>query len=267
MKTQTVYFNLTSKFNNQTIVKPTLNVKGLNTINYVFSGISEVDYKVDTLHINWGDGSDVEVYKRDLFYNYKTQSIFDEVLYGKLGGSVMTKYSHEFTNSTRLYGLKYVSSVLINKNDGSYVLYVQPINVYWDSFYDSVERLRILNTQILPTSSNFTFVNFESKKDGMTFPAVLHTIGIPDTEPYTDVNILEPYSVFDTEEFIYLSEQDSDPIADTDGNIITIIPGLATPTTTVPGLTSAPVVDEDFTYLSTETKIPLEDSDDNIMIP
>ena len=117
MKTLNVQFDYLSgaSFSNSIIVRPTILLKGAHTVNFSFTGVDERDYKVDTLYISWGDSSPIETLKRDLFFNYKTQSIFNEVLYGRLGGSILNVYSHNYYNETNLYGVKRSANILLNK--------------------------------------------------------------------------------------------------------------------------------------------------------
>lgn len=90
----TIYVNLSSIYENQTIKKEINNIKGNSTIQFILTGINEEVNDALSLELNWGDSSNIESYKKDLVFNYKEKSIFDEILYGKLGGSVMTQYKH-----------------------------------------------------------------------------------------------------------------------------------------------------------------------------
>lgn len=225
MKTFNVQFDyLSGTFTNSIITREPLLIKGATTITFSFTGVNEQDYKVDTLYISWGDGTPIETYKRDLFFNYKTQSIFNEVLYGRLGGSILNAYSHEFYNETILYGVEYTAKILLNKNNGSYAYIIQPITVYWDSYYDDVKKVSLLNSQVIPLSTNYTFINIETNYDRTTLPCVLDTVGRSLLQPNTTVIPLCTYGVTDIEEFVYLSEQDDTPIntVNPENNIIVI---------------------------------------------
>lgn len=228
MKTLNVQFDYLSgaSFSNSLIIRQPLLLKGAHTVNFCFTGVNEQDYKVDTLYISWGDGSPIETFKRDLFFNYKTQSIFNEVLYGRFGGSVLNVYSHNFYNETNLYGVQRTANILLNKNNGSYVYVIQPITVYWDSYYDDVKKISLLDSQVVPLSSNYTFINIESNYDRVTLPSILNTVGKPLLEPNTTVIPLCTYGITDIEEFVYMSEQDYTPINTTapENNII-VVPG------------------------------------------
>lgn len=147
-------------------------LKGATTVNLVLTGVTEKDYKVDIATINWGDGSPTETLKRDIFFNYKTNSIFNEVLNGKIGGSCLNVHSHVYVNQTDVYGIPHTLNILIQKNSGTYLNIRQPISSYWGSYYDNLNNISILNTQVLPTTGNTSFISFESN-DGSVFAANL----------------------------------------------------------------------------------------------
>lgn len=177
MNSVTLNYDLNNSFNNITMqVKPVI-LKGATTLNISLTGVLENDFKVDQVVIDWGDNTKQEVYKREIFFNYRTQSIFNEILYGKLNGSVLGVYSHDYINEYNTYEANYVISIIIQKNNGKFIYIKQPVRSFWGSFYDSLERLTILNTQILPLTSNNSFVNFEGV-DGTTFAANLANTGV-----------------------------------------------------------------------------------------
>lgn len=178
MNSVNLNYDITDSFNNVTMqVKPVI-IKGATTLSISLTGVLENDFKVDQVMIDWGDGSRVEVYKREIFFNYRTQSIFNELLYGRLNGSVLGIYSHDYINQYNSYEVDYSISITIQKNNGKYVVIKQPVRCFWGSFYDSLERLSLLNSQILPLTSNNSFINFEGV-DGTIFAANLNKTGIP----------------------------------------------------------------------------------------
>jgi hypothetical protein len=233
MKTLNIQFDfLSGAFTNTIITREPILIKGATTVTFSFTGVSEQDYKVDTLDISWGDGSPIESYKRDIFFNYKTQSIFNEILYGQLGGSILNTYSHNYYNETILYGVEYTAKILLNKNNGSYAYIIQPITLYWDSYYDDVKKVSLLNSQVIPLSTNYTFINIETEYDRITIPCVLGIEGRSLLRfDSTTVIPLCTYGITDIEEFVYLSETQPEnytPINTIDqfGDNIIVIPGF-----------------------------------------
>lgn len=193
--------------NGSTITATPLLIKGASTLNVVLTGVSESKFRVDFVEIDWGDGSSVETYKRDLFYNYKNQSIFNEVLYGKVAGSVMLVYSHNYSNDTTAYALKYTGSFTFYYNDGSLIYIEQPIIVYWGSFYDDVDRLSVLDTQIQPIATNDTFLNLESSKDRAIVVGALRDEGVPLRSDFGyEIEPLKP-----PQDYVYVYEDPNNP--------------------------------------------------------
>lgn len=178
MKNVSIDLNIGQQINT-IIARPTVSLKGATNLYLVLTGVSEVNVKVNSLTIDWDDNTPVLTKSRDLIFNYREQSIFDEILYGKLGGSVMTVYSHEYYNDNNVYSACFCPTVTIEWENGGFTTIKQPIAVFWDSYYDDVEDLGILNSQILPIESNKTFTNFESKSDMSTIITVLDTQGTP----------------------------------------------------------------------------------------
>jgi hypothetical protein len=221
MNSVTLNYDLNNSFNNVTMqVKPVI-LKGATTLNISLTGVLENDFRVDQVVIDWGDNTKQEVYKREIFYNYRTQSIFNEVLYGKLNGSVLGVYSHDYVNEYNTYEANYVISIIIQKNNGKFIYIKQPVRSFWGSFYDSLERLSILNTQILPLTSNNTFVNFEGV-DGTTFAANLKDTGVSLLSG--GVQDVTPIDIFGYLDIGYLATSDSIDIEITlsDNSIYTV---------------------------------------------
>ena len=172
MNTTTLNFTVSSSSTNIALTATPIVLKGATTLVLSLTGVSEEDFKVDILTINWGDGSLTETYKRDIFFNYRTSSIFDEVLDGKLGGSVLSVYNHDYINQTSNYGVPYTLNIVIQKNNGKYISIQQPISSYWGSYYDDLSDLNILDTQVLPLTGNNSFISLESG-NGSVFAANL----------------------------------------------------------------------------------------------
>jgi hypothetical protein len=151
--------------------------KGATTVNISLQNISELLYKVNSAEIDWGDGS-IETAKRELFFNYKTQSIFDEIIYGNLNGSVLKTYSHVYSNNFDKYEVIYKIYVKLTRTNGKMLSYYIPLGVTWGSYYDDIKNLAIINSQITPDSKNTTFVNLESVYDKTILPSKLDIVGV-----------------------------------------------------------------------------------------
>ncbi|MDH3930431.1 MAG: hypothetical protein OEV22_21080, partial [Deltaproteobacteria bacterium] len=84
-----IFINLPVTEENTTVLKDEILFKGAPSINFILSGIDESTNAALTLDINWGDGSDTDFSQKDIVFNYKEESIFNEMLYGKVGGTIL----------------------------------------------------------------------------------------------------------------------------------------------------------------------------------
>jgi hypothetical protein len=164
----------------QTIYMPSAIIKGATSVNFILTGVSEDVNDVLFADIDWGDGSTIETIRKDAVYDYRSKSIVNEVLYGKLGGSVCTFQQHEYNNTQAdIYGLALSASFVFYYDNGAITTVYQPLVIYWGSFYDEIKELVAINTQIQPISTNRTFVNLESKQYTQILPCLLDVTGLP----------------------------------------------------------------------------------------
>lgn len=175
------YINLSGSFSftDNKVQTPTYYLKGSTTLAIALTGVKENDFKVDMVEIDWGDGSKQEVYKRDVLFNYSTQSILNEVLLGQIGGGPLGIYYHDYASQHNTYDTNYFVEVSLHKNNGKYTTLQIPIKVLWGSYYDDIGRLKILDTQIQPLTSNNTFANLESKNNKTVYISTLSEKGNP----------------------------------------------------------------------------------------
>jgi hypothetical protein len=178
MKTTTIKFKF-KKLPNKKVFAGKEAIKGASKVIFDFSNMIGPESKASKITIDWGDGSPKLEKGRSVVFDYRTDSIFDEVLYGAIGGTVLTAYTHDYYNNSEYYGKDFFVKILITWEDGTYTYIVQPITVFWNSFYDDVQELGLLSTQILPISTNETFLNLESKFDKATLIGAAKTDGVP----------------------------------------------------------------------------------------
>lgn len=169
-----LYYNISSTEEKEQVIKyPPVNFKGSSSVTYILTGINEELNSALFLEIDWGDGSSREYYQKDLIFDYREESIFNEILYGKIGGSIATFYTHTYFNNTSSYNIALSSQLLFTFSNGSTVLIIQPVGIFKNSYYDEIGDLNLLNTQVTPTSSNYTFVNFEGKNNRQTYVGIV----------------------------------------------------------------------------------------------
>lgn len=178
MKTTTIKFKF-KKLPNLKVYAGKEAIKGASKVIFDFSNMIGPESRASKITIDWGDGTPTLQKGKGVIFDYRRDSIFDEVLYGAIGGTVLTSYSHEYFNDSQYYGKDFFAKILITWEDGTFTYIVQPITVFWDSFYDDVQELSLLSTQVLPLSTNDTFINFESKYDKATLIGSAKTTGVP----------------------------------------------------------------------------------------
>lgn len=148
---------------------PVVNFKGAPSITFILTGIGEVSSQALSLDINWGDDSHIEYYQRDIVFNYREKSIFDEVLYGKVGGTILNNYTHTYVPGVSSFFSNLTAQFLIYFSNGFYANLKQPIKLIRESYYDSIQKLGILNTQMVGTSASNTIANLQSKFNKRTY--------------------------------------------------------------------------------------------------
>jgi hypothetical protein len=173
MKNISIYYNLTSTTGDRQSILPVVSVKGKTTITFVLTGINESRNYATYLTINYGDSTESINVQKDLVYDYKNKSIFNEVLFDKAGGTIMSTYENIYSNETSNFNSPLTAQFLITFRDGSKTLFIQPLNIYNASYYDEIGELSITNSQISPLSTSNTFINFEGKLNKQTYVGIL----------------------------------------------------------------------------------------------
>ena len=164
-----IFITLTATEYDRDVYKEEIIFKGNPTINFVLTGVDESTSSALTLNINWGDTSDIEYLQKDIVYNYKEESIFNEMLYGKVGGTILDNYVHTYTPSTSSFASALTAQFLIQFNNGFYANVFQPIKLLRESYYDNIQKLGITSTQMTGASGSNTIANLQSKFSNETY--------------------------------------------------------------------------------------------------
>ena len=176
MKSTTIYYNISNiNTSASSITGSDAILKGRTSVNFVLTGISEDITSALYLKIDYGDITPLVYMTKPAVFDYTTSSIFDEILYGKVGGSILTLYIHEYINTTEYDGIRFNARFSISFDNGRAIELVQPLCLYNSSFYDDLQSVTAINTQILPVSSNDTFLNLESQQSNTVYPTILST--------------------------------------------------------------------------------------------
>ena len=204
MRDLTISVNVSSFTSGDTVTLSSIDIKSKTNITYTLNNIAESDSEALFLDIDWGDGSPIERYSRPALVDYRTANIIDEIVYNKPLGSILTSKSHLYYNNTSFFNSSIVMQMLIIYKDNSSLKIEQPINIYQSSYYDEVGDLDILSAQIMPLSTNNTFINLEGKLSNYTYVAALDTYNrygsspvIVDDNTTEGCNIIDLYKDYD----------------------------------------------------------------------
>ncbi len=169
----TIFINFDTITENTTTTLDVIDFKGAPSINFVLTGIDETVNKALTMDIQWGDDTDIQFAQKDIVFNYKKKSILDEVLYGKVGGTILNQYIHTYVPTASSYFTEINAQFLIYFNNGFYANITQPIKLIRESYYDDIQKLGIMNTQMVGLSSSNTVANLQSKYNKRTYTTFL----------------------------------------------------------------------------------------------
>lgn len=162
--------SLTEPLVNGTVYEDKFIYKGEYQVVLDIGSISERNNMALNVTIDWGDGTTREVYRRDIIYDYRSNSIFSEVLNGTLGGSILGQYEHRY-EPTLTHIRELSAQVIINFADGKYTKIVQPIALIMESYYDNIQEF-LINSIAVHDKTLFSIINLQSKYNDRAWPAI-----------------------------------------------------------------------------------------------
>tara|TARA_R110002110_G_scaffold81420_9_gene211744 strand:- start:3630 stop:4958 length:1329 start_codon:yes stop_codon:yes gene_type:complete len=114
---------------------------------------------------NWGDGSPIQEPDIKIFRNYKTESIYPEILRGDSPVFLNTDYSHIYYPST--FALKKSMTLRVNIGyvTGEVTKLTVPVIVRAESYYDTIGDMEIAGIDLLNDENNSSRYTFLTKKD------------------------------------------------------------------------------------------------------
>lgn len=149
-------------------------IKG-ETVTLLLTGIEEPSYRYKVAHtiIDWGDGSEIEKRSNTVNKNYFTDNIIiDEILFGKYN-SICVSESHTYSHTVSTTFHKLSCQILLIATSGASKRFVIPITTIYESYYDGIGELSLRGTQVLPVSTNDTYVNLVTKNASDVLMGVL----------------------------------------------------------------------------------------------
>lgn len=128
------------------------NLFDATTVTYILSGIPET-YIPIKLKINWGDGV-IDEFDNTIYKKYRTESIFNEILYGKFSSIFSNRYAHTYYPSTSARFKSLSSEILIEYTNGERVSIIQPFKIISQDYHESIKDGKLIHTNLLPLSTN-----------------------------------------------------------------------------------------------------------------
>jgi hypothetical protein len=198
MRDLTINVSVSSFDTGDTVTLSPAVIRTKTNITYVLSDIVETNSEALYLDINWGDGTPIERYTRPIFVDYKTSNIIDEIVYNKPLSSILNSKNHTYYNNSNSFNISVIMQMLITYKDNSILKIEHPIQIFQASYYDEIGDLDILSAQIMPLSTNNTFINLESKLGKYTYVVALDTYSDYINSPVViDDNTVEGCGIID----------------------------------------------------------------------
>lgn len=167
MNTQKIYVNILSSVNvlsgnvdhPQIINGDLIAVKGIATITYILTGVSETPFPVTRIHCIFNDINSGELIK------YRTLN--------SLSSDILTQFNYVYYPAGSSYYYTLTSQLDFYLDTGSKITFLQPIKIAQSSMYDEIDDLIIVNSQGLDSNVRHNLVNFSSDKNKHTIIGVL----------------------------------------------------------------------------------------------
>jgi hypothetical protein len=135
-----------------TSIQAEQNLYDLTTVNLNLYKISEIVIPL-YMTINWGDGN-IQYFDNTLYRNYRTESIFNEVLYNVRSSILLNTASHTYYPSVSARFKQLSAQLLIEYTDGSICSIIQPLKITSGDYFETIGDMKHLKTNILPTETN-----------------------------------------------------------------------------------------------------------------
>jgi hypothetical protein len=160
----TYYLNLSSNSLTATNILAEISLYDETTLTISLSGVCDI-YPILYIQANWGD-DDTQILLNDPIKKYKKDSIFPEILEGKISKIYTQNLSHTYRPSSTLYTLLTASlSATYPSNDTAKFLI--PIKIRKNDFHENFDEI-YLNEVRLVANLNREY-QFLSKKDDRIF--------------------------------------------------------------------------------------------------
>jgi hypothetical protein len=145
MNTKTI--NLSSNTTNGTEVLPEIMIYDKTILNVSLSGIPEDIIPIGS-KFTWGDGEE-NIILNDINKDYSIDSIFPEILEGKLSKLFSQSVSHIYYPSPNTLYLSLTAQIDINYPVNDILTFILPLKIRKNSFLENFEDVDLTNTRFV----------------------------------------------------------------------------------------------------------------------
>lgn len=146
------YLSITSNSTSARELKSEVIFDDFTALNISLSGLTESFVPI-FLNIDWGDGNS-QIFDNSLHKVYREDSIFNEVLFGKFSSIYNRDYQHAYYPSASARYKSLTAQIYVEYANGQYSWFIQPISIVTRDYFESIYDIKLINTNILPVSSN-----------------------------------------------------------------------------------------------------------------
>ena len=114
---------------------------------------------------NWGDGSSVEEPELSIYKNYRTDSIYSEILKGPSPLFLNKNYSHIYYPSNIALNKSVTLRINIEYVTGAVTKLTVPVNIRTAGYHESVEDMEVVGLDLFNTDVNSSRYTLLTKKD------------------------------------------------------------------------------------------------------
>lgn len=147
-------------------------IKGRTVITFNFDNVEETNYQAIKFYGDPGDGCDSVYRDYDIIKNYTDSDLTLRIAkYGKIN-EVLSDYSHAYVPSTSSYFTSLTATIKATFSNFKYISFIIPIKIAQESYYTSIDKLSLIDTQITNVTGNDVFAILQTKY-GEAFNVVL----------------------------------------------------------------------------------------------
>lgn len=167
MNTKVVYVSVLSSQTTK-VYGSQFTIKGATSVYFDLSGVTEIPYKIAQFTINFGDDDQHTITAT------RTMSCYQETNVAGVSSDILNKrYGCAYYPNIAAYYYDLSAQILLYRDNGNVVSYIQPIRIAQASIYDDLDNITLHNSQIIDSNPKNNLINFSGDKSKYTVVGVL----------------------------------------------------------------------------------------------